>query len=68
MNLLGREAEVTEVDVVEKKGERAAEYTLEDGAVIRVTTVPTSVVRIDGQYNSDGSQIVEEPNARQATD
>jgi hypothetical protein len=54
--LFGHEAEVTEVDIVEKK-DRAAEYSLEDGSVIRFTTVPTSVLRLDGQYNADGTPI-----------
>jgi hypothetical protein len=57
MALLGHETDVTEVDIVEKKNERMAEYTLEDGSVIRFIAYPTAVIRIDGQYNPDGTPI-----------
>jgi len=56
MQLLGHEAEVTEVDILEKR-DRAAEYTLEDGSIIRFTTVPTTVLRVEGQYNADGTPV-----------
>lgn len=54
--LLGHDTDVTEVDIVERR-DRAAEYTLEDGAVIRFTTVPTTVLRVDGQFNADGTPV-----------
>ena len=54
--LFDREVEVTEVDILEKR-ERPAEYTLEDGSVIRFTPVPTAVFRLDGQYNADGTPV-----------
>jgi hypothetical protein len=54
--LLGRDTPVTEVDILEKK-DPAAEYTLEDGSVIRFTTVPTAVYRVDRQFNADGTPI-----------
>jgi hypothetical protein len=57
MNLLGHETEVTDLDIVEKKNERMAEYTLEDGSVIRFIAYPTAVIRLDGQYNPDGTPI-----------
>ena len=57
MTILGHESDVTEVDIVEKKNERMAEYTLEDGSVIRFIAYPTAVIRLDGQYNADGSPI-----------
>jgi hypothetical protein len=56
LTLLGRNTEVTEVDILEKR-DRAAEYTLEDGSIIRFTTVPTKVLRVDGEYNSDGTPV-----------
>lgn len=54
--LLGRETDVTEVEIVERR-EHVAQYTLEDGSVIRFTAVPTAVLRIDGQFNSDGNPL-----------
>ena len=57
MVLLGHETDVTEVNIVEKKNERMAEYTLEDGSLIRFIAYPTSVIRLDGQYNPDGTPI-----------
>ncbi len=56
MPLLGHDTEVTEVDIVERD-ERMAEYKLEDGSVIRFISYPTSVVRLDGQHNPDGTPI-----------
>jgi hypothetical protein len=56
MNLLGHETEVTEVGIV-AKDERMAEYKLEDGSVIRFIAYPTSVVRLDGQFNADGMPL-----------
>jgi hypothetical protein len=56
IHLLGRDIEVTEVDIVEKR-DRAAEYRLEDGSIIRYTTVPTTVIRVDGEFNSDGTPV-----------
>ncbi len=56
MRLLGKEVEVTEIEIIEKR-DRAAEYRLEDGSVIRFTTVPTAVIRVDGEYNSDGTPV-----------
>ena len=48
--------EVTELEISERK-DRAAEYQLEDGSILRVNYVPTSVLRLDGQYNADGTPI-----------
>lgn len=57
MRLLGHDTDVTEVDIVEKVAERMAEYKLEDGSIIRFMAVPTSVVRLEGQFNEDGTPI-----------
>jgi hypothetical protein len=54
--LFGHEMQVTEVDIIEKK-ERPAEYTLEDGSVIRFAAVPTAVLRLDGQFTGDGNPV-----------
>ncbi len=56
INLLGRETEVTDLEIVERKGEHIAEYRLEDGAVIRVATPATLVRRLEGQ-TVEGSPI-----------
>lgn len=54
--LLGREMDATEVGIL-KKTEQMAEYELEDGATIRYISYPTSVLRLDGQYNPDGTPV-----------
>lgn len=56
MPLLGQDAEVAEMEILEKK-DRPAEYTLEDRSIIRVNYVPTEVLRLEGQYNADGTPI-----------
>lgn len=57
MKLLGHETAVTVVDIVERKERGPAEYTLEDGSIIRFSAVPTEVMRVDGQFNNDGNPI-----------
>ena len=56
MNIFGREMDVMDVDVVVRK-EHVAEYTLEDGAEIRVANPLTRVTRLEGQFGADGSPI-----------
>lgn len=56
MTLLGKDSEVTEIEILDKK-ERPAEYTLEDNSIIRVNYVPTGVLRLEGQYTADGNPI-----------
>lgn len=56
LNLLGRDTDVTEVNIVEKD-ERMAEYKLEDGSTIRFIAYPTAVLRVEGQYNADGMPL-----------
>lgn len=56
MNVFGREMDVMDVDVVDRK-ESVAEYTLEDGAVIRVANPLTRVTRLEGQFSGDGDPI-----------
>jgi len=56
ITLLGRKIDVTEVPIV-KSVENYNEYTLEDGAVIRVK-VPTNVVyRVDGEHDPGGNPL-----------
>ena len=54
--LLGREVDVTEVPITQR-GDQVAEYALEDGSIIRFAAVPTSVFRLDDQWNADGSPV-----------
>jgi hypothetical protein len=56
MRLLGQDKIVTEVPVV-RSTEAWSEYELEDGSVLRYKTVATSIIRIDGEYNPDGTPI-----------
>ena len=56
MTLLGHETDVTEVDIVQRT-EQFAEYTLEDGSVIRFAAIPTAVLRLDGQFTGDGNPL-----------
>jgi hypothetical protein len=53
LNLWGGEVPVTDVPIV-KKSESLAEYELEDGSTIRVASVVTQVLRVDGQYDPEG--------------
>jgi len=54
--LFGHDIPVTEVPVVEAE-ERFVEYKLEDGTILKVKNVATSVLRVDDQYLPDGNPI-----------
>jgi hypothetical protein len=54
--LFGHDIPVTDVPVVEAE-ERFIEYKLEDGTVLKVKNVATSVLRVDDQYLPDGSPV-----------
>ena len=54
--LLGREVDVTEVPILHRS-DQVAEYTLEDGSTIRFAAIPTVVLRLDGEWNADGSPV-----------
>jgi hypothetical protein len=56
MTILGKEMEVSDVPIAEMK-EPVCEYTLEDGSVLRVRNVATAVLRLEGQFNPDGTPI-----------
>jgi hypothetical protein len=56
ITLLGREVNVTDVPIVQRT-DHVSEYVLEDGSVIRFAAVPTSVLRLDGEWNADGSPV-----------
>jgi hypothetical protein len=42
---------------VDSANERFSEYTLEDGSVVRIKSVVTSFVRIDGQWDQEGNPM-----------
>jgi hypothetical protein len=56
LKLLGKDIPVTEIPIVERK-ETPAEYSLEDGTIIRYATPATAVYRIDNQYDNDGTPL-----------
>lgn len=56
LRLLGQDKEVTEVPVV-SANEEWSTYVLEDGTTLKYKTVATSVLRVDGEYNPDGSPV-----------
>lgn len=56
LKMLGVELEVVDVPIVSAK-EYFNEYELEDGTVLRVKGVATSVARIEGQRLPDGRPV-----------
>jgi len=56
ITLLGLPIDVSDVPIV-KADEHFNQYVLEDGSVLRVKSVATSMMRVDGQYLPDGSPI-----------
>ena len=56
IKLFGHEIPVTDVPVVDAD-ERFVEYKLEDGTILKVKNVATSVLRVDNEYLPDGVPI-----------
>jgi hypothetical protein len=56
IKLFGHDIPVTDVPVAEHE-EKFLQYKLEDGSVIKVKNVATSVLRVDDQYLPDGSPV-----------
>jgi len=56
LSLLGQNIEVIEKPIANAQ-EFFNEYTLEDGSVLRVKNVATSIVQIAGQNMPDGSPV-----------
>ena len=54
--MFGHDIPVTDVPVVDHE-ERFLQYKLEDGSIIKVKNVATSVLRVDDQYLPDGSPV-----------
>ncbi len=56
VNFQGREVEATELSF-QVGGENWNQYLIDDNTVIRMKTVVTEVVRIDGEYDPEGNPI-----------
>jgi hypothetical protein len=56
MDILGKQMDVADVPIT-KAVEYFNEYELEDGSTLRVKSVATSVLRIEGQFTPDGKPI-----------
>jgi hypothetical protein len=58
MPVFGLEVEVSDVPVVSGgSDELTHKYTLEDGTVLSIRYIVTSMLRVDGQFMPDGSPI-----------
>lgn len=56
IDLFGFKVDVSDVPIV-KAEEGFNLYVLEDGSVLKVKSVATSMMRVDGQFLPDGSPI-----------
>jgi hypothetical protein len=56
MTILGKAMEVSDVPFTSSR-EPFSEYELEDGSVLKVRNVATSILRIQGQFTPDGRPI-----------
>jgi hypothetical protein len=56
IKLFGHDIPVTDVPVVEAE-ERFVQYKLEDGTVLKVKNVATSILRVDNEYLPDGNPV-----------
>ena len=54
--MFGQNVDVTDVPI-KSSNEMFNDYTLEDGTVLKVKNVATSVMRLDGQYMPDGRPV-----------
>ena len=56
ITLLGREVDVADVPI-KSAAEPFSMYELEDGTTLRVKSVATSFVRVENEYNADGTPV-----------
>ncbi len=56
INVFGHDVDVAEVAIIQGE-EKFLYYKLEDGTVLKVKNVATSVLRVEGQYLPDGNPI-----------
>jgi hypothetical protein len=57
LNLGGKEIPVLDVQIKEARGEKAFEYELEDGTVLRVRFVANSFYRVLEGWEGDGNPV-----------
>lgn len=57
IKIFGFDVNVTEIPVAKPADEKFTEYELEDGTVLKVKHVLTSVVQVDGQTLPDGTPV-----------
>ena len=56
IKVFGTDTLVADVPITRAE-ERFNEYELEDGSLLRVKNVPHSILRVEGQFNSDGKPV-----------
>ena len=56
IDVLGKQMDVADVPIT-KATEFFNEYELEDGSMLRVKSVATAVLRIEGQFTPDGKPV-----------
>ncbi len=56
INLGGRQVQATPVDV-SQSSEKWNEYLLEDGTVLKMKLVLKKVLKVDGEYDEEGSPV-----------
>ena len=56
INFGGRQVEATPVEVTQN-AERWNEYLLEDGTVLKMKLVLKKVLRVDGEFDSEGNPV-----------
>jgi hypothetical protein len=56
IKLFGHDIPVTDIPVADVE-ERFVQYKLEDGTVLKVKNVATSVLRVDNEYLPDGNPV-----------
>jgi hypothetical protein len=57
IKLLGNDTLVSDVPITSALQEHVNEYMLEDGSLIRVRSIPSAVLRVEGQFGPDGSPL-----------
>jgi hypothetical protein len=56
MPVFGMDVDVVDVPIT-KAVEHFNEYELEDGSALRVKSVATSIIRVEGQFTPDGKPV-----------
>jgi len=56
IKILGMDVDAVDVPIT-RANETTSEYELEDGSILRVKNVANSFLRLEGQFNPDGTPI-----------